>query len=303
LEYLSITENVGVLPLRTNVGFVRCGTDCVVIDTGIDEDAGKRILKTATTLGLRIKAIVNTHSHSDHYGGNAFLVQRTGGEVLAPAGESWVLEQPWLEAAYLSQGAVPLPQLINRFVLGPASKVDRTITEGAFSAGGLTLEAVSLPGHSFAMTGIGAGGVLFCGDALFGAETIRKHGVLFLHDPDRTRASLLRLETLLYEWFVPSHGPPCPKNELPSLVRENISAIDSFDDIILRVLDGPMSMSRLTSRALVAAGLHLGDPSRIILMHSTVMAHISCLSRRGRISVAAGTEGTDLEDDLVCSPS
>jgi glyoxylase-like metal-dependent hydrolase (beta-lactamase superfamily II) len=303
LEYLSVTEGVGVLPLRTNIGFVRSGTDCAVIDTGIDEDAGKHILKTAASLGLTIKAVVNTHSHSDHYGGNTFLAQRTGAEVLAPAGESWVLEEPWLEAAYLSQGAVPLPQLMNRFVVGPASKVDRTFTEGAFSAGGVQLEAVPLPGHSFAMTGIGAGGVLFCGDALFGEETVRKHGVLFLHDPDRTRASLLKLETLSYLWFVPSHGHPCPRNELASLVRKNISAIDAFDDAIVSVLDGPMAMSKLASMALVAAGLHLDDTSRITLMQSTARAHISCLARRGRIVVSPGTKGTDLEDDLVCSLS
>jgi glyoxylase-like metal-dependent hydrolase (beta-lactamase superfamily II) len=303
VDYTPITDVVGFLPLRTNIGFVRHGIECAVIDTGIDEEAGRRILKAATSLGVSIRAVVNTHSHSDHYGGNSFLVQRTGAEVLAPAGEAWVLERPWLEAAYFCQGAAPLPDLMNKFVVGPPSRVDRTITEGTFEAGGVSLEAVPLPGHTFAMTGIGADGVLFCGDAIFGTETIRKHGVLFLHDPDRTRESLRKLETLAYEWFVPSHGQPCHRKDLAPLVQENLAAIDAFDGAIIGALDAPMPLSKLASKALVAAGLHLDDTTRVSLMHSTARAHIACLSRRGRIAVAPGLRGTEQEDDLVCSPA
>jgi len=296
-----LTEEVGLIPLRTNIGVVRNGVECAIIDTGIDEDAGKRILRTVSSLGLTIKGIVNTHSHPDHYGGNAFLVQRTGASVSAPAAEAWVLENPWLEAAYFNQGAVPFSQLDNKFVIGQASPVNQKIVQGPLEAGSVRLEAVALPGHSFAMTGVGAGRVLFCGDALFGEETIRKHGVLYLHDPDRARESLRKLEGLPYDVFVPSHGQPCARAELSSLVRANVGAIDAFDEAILRALDTPMSLSRLTSRALIAAGLHLEDESKITLMQSTARAHVSCLSRRGRVVISPRLAGTEMENDLVCS--
>jgi glyoxylase-like metal-dependent hydrolase (beta-lactamase superfamily II) len=300
LDYFSITDSIGVIPLRTNVGVVRNGTSCVIVDTGIDEEAGRRILKVTSSLGLMVRAIVNTHSHSDHYGGNAFIVGRTGARVYAPAGEAWVLERPWLEASYFNQGAVPFKELENKFVSGQPSAVDERILEGPFHAGSVELTAVPLPGHSFYMTGIGAESVLFCGDAVFSEENISKHGVLFLHDSDRTRESLRKLKSLPYSWFVPSHGQPCAPEALFKLVDANIAAIDSFDECVMESLDSPMSISRLESKALTAAGQRLDDPTKISLMHSTARAHISCLSRRGLIRVVPGSPGTDQEGDLVC---
>jgi glyoxylase-like metal-dependent hydrolase (beta-lactamase superfamily II) len=302
-EYLPLGDRVGLIPLRTNIGVVRSEGSCVVIDTGIDEEAGKRILKTVTALGLRIAAVVNTHSHSDHYGGNDFLVKRTGCRVYAPDGEAWVIERPWLEAAYFSRGALPLQYLRNKFIEAAPSKVDVRLSEGPFSAEGVSLEAVPLPGHSFAMTGIRSGEVLFCGDSLFGEETIAKHGVLYLHDPDKARESLRKLETFDCDWFVPSHGPPCRRENLSALVAANVGAIDSFDEAVIRALDAPMSASALASKALTVAGLHLDDLTKVTLMQSTALAHISSLSKKGRIVISAGAPGTDAENDVICSPS
>lgn len=301
IEYQRITDRVGVIPLRTNVGVIHSGSDCVLIDTGIDEEVGKRILKVTSSMGLSVKAIVNTHSHSDHYGGNSFIVEKSGARVFAPGGEAWVIENPWLEAAYFSQGAAPLPQLLNKFVVGPPCKVNQLISSGPFEAGGMELEAVPLPGHSFAMTGVGADGVLFCGDSLFGEDTIAKHHVLFLHDPDTTRESLRRIAGLPHGWFVPSHGQPVGRSEVGALVARNIAAIDSFDECILKSVKGPIALSALASRALVAAGVQTADETRVALMQSTARAHITSLARAGKLMVAPGAPGTGFECDLVCT--
>ena len=46
-------------------------TDICVIDTGNDKSMARRIDAIAQSNDWNIKLIINTHSHSDHCGGNA----------------------------------------------------------------------------------------------------------------------------------------------------------------------------------------------------------------------------------------
>ena len=60
-------------------GYARAGIyvfgkdSACAIDTGADEHAGLALLKHLKSMNLRLELIINTHSHSDHTGGNALL--------------------------------------------------------------------------------------------------------------------------------------------------------------------------------------------------------------------------------------
>ena len=302
LEYVSLSDCVGVIPLRTNIGIVCHNDSCVIIDTGLDEKAGKHIFKTAQELGLKIKAIVNTHSHSDHYGGNVFLKGKTDALVYAPSREALVIENPWLEPLWFSCGASVFEGLRNKFLMAEACKVDVPITKGRFEIEGISLEAVPLPGHSIGMTGVLSNRTLFCGDALFGEEIIEKHKVLYLHDPDEARKSLNKLLEVDCEFIVPSHGTAVKAQDIQRCVEVNVNAIDSFDSVIIKSLTGSMGVEELTSRALTAVGLTLDDLTKMMLMRSTVLAHVTCLARRGLIKVSVGQAESSLVNRIVCSP-
>jgi glyoxylase-like metal-dependent hydrolase (beta-lactamase superfamily II) len=42
----------------------------VLIDAGQDRDQAKRLLRACEAAGLTPCAIINTHAHADHFGGN-----------------------------------------------------------------------------------------------------------------------------------------------------------------------------------------------------------------------------------------
>ena len=48
----------------------------ILIDTGPSESFAKAIDKTILNAGYRVAAIISTHHHPDHHGGNAFFQRK-----------------------------------------------------------------------------------------------------------------------------------------------------------------------------------------------------------------------------------
>jgi glyoxylase-like metal-dependent hydrolase (beta-lactamase superfamily II) len=87
--------------------------------------------------GRGVRAVVNSHHHEDHVGGNALLARELGVELLAPA-------------AALERLAAPDKQLYPYQVLmwGPAPPSRPRPLGREVTAGGYRLEVISAPGHS-----------------------------------------------------------------------------------------------------------------------------------------------------------
>ena len=78
MEISKITSKVWYIPNVVNIGVVRDDDDSVIlIDTGIDRSIGKKIINLLSEEKFKIKAILNTHSHDDHCGGNNYIKKAT----------------------------------------------------------------------------------------------------------------------------------------------------------------------------------------------------------------------------------
>lgn len=167
----AIVEAVPSWILETNAWLLApggAGGDCVVVDV---PPAPARLVDRLRRLRLRPVAVVLTHAHADHTGGVAELLDALGAAVpvyVHPADRALVLH-PELDGVL----ARTCPEV--RAV--PEAALVDLLDGDAITAGGLTLRARHVPGHTAGSTCVQVDGgpvpLLFTGDTLFAGGTGR----------------------------------------------------------------------------------------------------------------------------------
>jgi len=128
LQLTQLHEQTWVIQGGANIGVIAHEGRCLIIDSGMDKDAGRDILNQVKKLGLTPTALLVTHAHADHFGGAHYLVRQTGLKVYATRVEAAVMSGPILEPLYLFSGAQPPPELQHKFLLAKPCPVDIILT-------------------------------------------------------------------------------------------------------------------------------------------------------------------------------
>ena len=194
-----LIQTIESMPFAENTYVVRLEgrDDALVIDPGLEPEL---ILDYLREEGLTPAAILNTHGHADHIGGNHDL---KGAFPHAP------LIIGVNEAPLLADAEANLSAPFGAPVVSPPA--DRLVREGdVVEAAGIALEVIDVPGHSpghVVYLYRATPPVLFGGDVLFRGSIGRfdfpsSNGQLLLRG---IRDKLFRLspDTLVY----PGHGP------------------------------------------------------------------------------------------------
>lgn len=194
MQLKQISEKVYVIQSRTiNLGLILQGRECIVIDTGLDKTSGQMLYNLIKEKGLELKAIINTHGHADHFGGNAKLVKLTNAPVYSSAWEVNFLKTPLLEPFSLFSGVNPPQILKNKFYMAPYSPGEDILGNKKFTDY-WGIEIVPLPGHTLGMIGIKKDNIIFVGDAYLCKKVLDKHPVPFLADVDALLETLAMLK-------------------------------------------------------------------------------------------------------------
>lgn len=177
----------------------------VLIDSGYVRHASLTLALLDSRQGVGaepLAALVNTHCHSDHMGGNAAIVRRYGCTLSIPAGEAPLVER-WDQQALLLDYA---DQQADRF------SADALLVAGETRVwGDLEWRLLAAPGHDMGalMFHNEEYGVLISGDALW------ENGFGFVMPPEidpaalpAARATLDLIAGLDVRVLVPGHGQP-----------------------------------------------------------------------------------------------
>lgn len=275
-ELVQLSDRCYFIESPAKIGLVRIGeSEVCLIDSGSDKDAAKKVLRHVTENGWTLTAIYNTHSHADHIGGNAFLQERTGCRIFAPAIEQAFTEAPILEPTLL-YGGCPPTELQHKFLLAKESKAE-LLTDAALPEG---MTAFALPGHALNMVGYRVGGVAYLADALSSAETLDKYKLGYLHDVQAYLETLMHLQTMQADVFVPAHAAPTA--DIAPLARYNADTVMAIGDTVVSLLDTPLTAEELLSRVFDVYGLTM-NPVQYVLLGSTLRSYLTWLKGLGRV--------------------
>lgn len=302
MEAKKILPNVYYIPGPTNVGVISCrgkrgqkARDVYLIDSGGDREDAQRIhtaleeLFPAKKGGFNLVAVINTHTHADHCGGNAFFVEKTGCQIWTDDFNAIGLKYNLLQSI-ITCGTMPLPHLQSSYYVAEPTKADRFVNSSSEIKlrDGSKITFMDLPGHYLSMLGViytnkKGETVLFPGDAIFGRLHVLKYWISYLVDLGAFKETLAKLNETHFTWYVPCHGDPCMR--IQETVEMNQIAILSTEYCILRALDDG---KQLTFAELMKAVADMNDiklrTPQYLLIGSTIRGYLYHLYDQNKIS-------------------
>lgn len=290
--YERISAHAGMFHNSTNIGVIEGSDGLYVIDTACSNDDGKCIVESLEDIfpHKKIKAVINTHSHADHCGGNAYIVKTQNAQIWAPRNESKIMEFP-RSLGVMYWGGIPFSDINNPvFVVPEALEVTKTFSDTSVDVGTATISFVPLPGHFFDQSGIFVYDkedgltTAYLGDGFFGMSLLKKFWIPFMYEPEKFRSSVLKIESSGADYFVPGHGELYTKDNITAAAEMNTMVTLETEFLILRLLEEkPMTQEELLKAVTDYAGITM-RPVQFVLIGTTLRSYLSSLLNRGKVS-------------------
>lgn len=267
--YIQSPAKIGVV--ETSDGHV------VLIDSGNDKEAGRKVRQHLDRQGWTLDAIYNTHSNADHIGGNAYLAKQTGCALYAPGIEAAFTQHPILEPALL-YGGYPMKALRHKFLLAQESDA-QPLTPEHLPAG---FELIPLPGHFFDMIGLRTpDDVVFLADCLSSQATLDKYQISYVYDVAAYLDTLERIKEMHAALFVPAHANAT--EDIAPLAQYNIDKVNEIAGHILDFCAAPHTFEEVLQHLFTSYDLAMTF-EQYALVGSTVRNYLSWLLDSERLS-------------------
>lgn len=277
-ELNQVGERTYYIQSPAKIGIYAGDNNVYLIDSGNDKDAGRRVRKILDEHGWTLSGILNTHSNSDHIGGNAYLQKQTGCKIFAGGIEKCFTEHTILEPAFL-YGGFPCADLRHKFLLAEESEV-ADFSDSEFPS---EVEIIPLAGHFFDMVGFRTpDDVVFLADCLSSRATLEKYGITFIYDVAEYLKTLESVKAMKAKMFVPSHADAT--ENIAELAQFNIDKVHEIAKKILGICSEPVSFERILSRLFFDYGLKMNFEQHV-LVGSTVRSYLAWLRDSGQVEI------------------
>jgi glyoxylase-like metal-dependent hydrolase (beta-lactamase superfamily II) len=285
-----ILGNSYYFPSQVVIGGYKVDNQLLLIDSGNDDSSVRKAYRDFGD--IQIIGVLNTHSHADHCGGNAFIQNRFSAPIYAPSIEHAFIEAPILEPTYL-YGAYPLQTLQNKFLMAKPSSVTHIITEEKpisinFDGDTHLFEPIALKGHSPNQFGYRTpDDILYLGDALIGSEIVAKHPLIFTYDVTEHLNSLDKLKSLSARGYVIAHGGYV--EEIETIIVSNYNALMETQAIIHDLVANASCTFDALHQNLSEKYDLIENVSQNLLNRSVIHAHVKRLVDNGDLEITVDT--------------
>lgn len=277
-----LTPHIYYLTKGANCCLIVQDDEAIIFDTGQDKDAGRYLKQACKRLQVSPRAILNSHAHADHYGGNAYLLKNFDIPVYAPHFEASFMQNPMLEPLYLFSGAKPLKELTSKWLLAPMSRVDVTLEAGTLQIGDFTFEIIETSGHAHEHYALRYGDTLLAADALFGKEVLTRYPLPYGQDIGKQIASAEKLRDYSdCQHIIMGHG--APSHDLQGLITANLTTFAEAAETVYQAAKDGSSSEQIMQQVCAAFAIEISDIPRYYLNQGVVLAYLSYLRAEGRL--------------------
>ncbi|MDD2396019.1 MAG: MBL fold metallo-hydrolase [Sphaerochaeta sp.] len=279
-ELVQVGEKSYYIQSPAKIGvYVPDGQNAVLIDSGNDKDAGRKVRQILERQNWRLTAIVNTHSNADHIGGNKYLQAQTGCKVFANGIEADFTRHPLLEPSFL-YGGYPCKALRHKFIMAQESDA-LDFSHPDFPR---DLDVIPLPGHFFDMVGFRTpDDTVFLADCLSSEATLDKYGIPFIYDVQAYLDTLIMVESMEARMFVPAHAEASPN--VAALARLNHERTLVAAEHILTLCKTPTNFEEILRGIFYLYHLTMSI-EQYVLVGSTVRSFLAWLGDAGKLTAA-----------------
>lgn len=278
-ELIKVTDKTYVINSPAKIGIVLLSeNEVVLIDSGNDKEAGRKVRQICDEHKWKIKAILNTHSNADHIGGNKYLINQTGCMAFSNPIERLFTHYPYLESSFL-YGAYPPSDLRHKFLCADASE-STDFTHPDFPQ---AIEIIDLPGHFFQMVGFKTqDNVVFLADSLASIDILDKYALFFIYDVKAYLESLVKIEKIEANYYIPSHADIC--TDIKPLVQYNRDKVHEIIQVIINFCLEPIIFEHLLQKIFDHYQLKLNF-EQYVLVGSTVRSYCAYLKDQQLLDV------------------
>lgn len=276
-ELVKVTERSYFIECPAKMGlYLDDDGKVILIDSGGDKDAGRKVIRHLEANEWELKAIINTHSNADHIGGNQILINRTGAVAYTTKAEGAINEWPQFEPTIL-YGGYPCKALRNKFLMAkPTEYTD--IDEMEMPEG---MEYFRLPGHYIDMIGIKTpDDVYFMADCVSPANILEKYHVGFIYDV----GAYLETLDMIQDWqgakFVPAHAPAA--DDMKEYCRINRENVFENIELIKTICKEPSTSEEIQKKVFDHYDLVM-DFNQYVLVGSTLRSYCSYMADKGML--------------------